>query len=83
MVLIDTVEFGHGVGMSQVGAFYMVLNGYDCYVIRVEYDNRRNGVFIHLLHLIYIHTYYRIAYFNICSDLRNTLKFIAIQFNCI
>lgn len=28
-VLIDTVGFGHGVGMSQVGANYMALNGYD------------------------------------------------------
>lgn len=28
-VMINTIGFGHGVGMSQVGANYMALNGYD------------------------------------------------------
>jgi len=36
-VRIDTVGFGHGVGMSQVGANYMAMNGYDHITILKHY----------------------------------------------
>ena len=47
-VLINTVGFGHGVGMSQVGANYMALNGYDHieilkhYYVGVEIEKNRS-----------------------------------------